>query len=199
MKTKQKIVKIALKLFLKKGFYNTSMQNIATDVGISKPAIYHHFKNKDEMIIGVLDYFTKKMANWNNDYFSNKTNYKEKMEYFFKALPIFKNVENLLLGKEDKDLRHSYNEFLLAISKYNDTFKERISKDILGGIERRSKLNKEAQKKGIIKKNIDCYTLSLMTNAIIEGLSFIYEVIPEDNMEEKLDDIFKLYWNLISK
>lgn len=199
MKTKQKIVKTALELFLKKGFYNTSMQDIAIEVGISKPAIYHHFKNKDEMIKGVLDYFTERMRSWTNDYFSNKKYYKEKMESFFKAVPIFKNVETLLLGKEDKEIRHSYNEFLLAISKYNDTFKFRISKDILGGIERRAEQNKDAQSKGIIKENIDCYSLSLMTNAIVEGLSFIYEVIPEENMEEKIKDIFNLYWDLISK
>jgi len=46
MKTKEVIIKTALKLFLSKGFNETSMNEIAGEVGVSKPAIYHHLKIK---------------------------------------------------------------------------------------------------------------------------------------------------------
>ena len=71
MKTKTVIVRTALKLFLQKGFYNVSMNMIAAEIGISKPAIYHHFSNKDAMVEGVLDYFTNRMKEWSKDYYSN--------------------------------------------------------------------------------------------------------------------------------
>ena len=43
------------KLFLEKGFDKTSMMDIATAAGISKGAIYHHFKSKDEIIKSVME------------------------------------------------------------------------------------------------------------------------------------------------
>ena len=48
MSTKENIVKTALQLFLQNGYEKTSLNHIAREVGITKPAIYHHFKNKDE-------------------------------------------------------------------------------------------------------------------------------------------------------
>ena len=74
MKTKEQIVKNALKLFLQKGFHNVSMAMIAAEVGISKPAIYHHFQNKDAMVEGVLDHFTNKMSEWSLEYFKDAQN-----------------------------------------------------------------------------------------------------------------------------
>ena len=45
----------AANLFLEKGFANTSMNDIAKAAGISKGAIYHHFKSKEEIINAVTD------------------------------------------------------------------------------------------------------------------------------------------------
>ena len=48
--TIEAILSVSAKLFLQKGFDKTSMMDIATAAGISKGAIYHHFKSKDEII-----------------------------------------------------------------------------------------------------------------------------------------------------
>ncbi len=49
MATKQEILKEALKLFAQKGYARTSLEEIAKNVGITKPAIYYHFKNKKHL------------------------------------------------------------------------------------------------------------------------------------------------------
>ncbi len=49
-KTKEKILKIALKLFSAKGFKATTVRDIAGAVGIKQSALYNHFKNKDEIL-----------------------------------------------------------------------------------------------------------------------------------------------------
>lgn len=49
------ILSVSAKLFLEKGFDKTSMMDIATAAGISKGAIYHHFKSKDEIIKSVME------------------------------------------------------------------------------------------------------------------------------------------------
>lgn len=48
--TVQKIMKVAAELFLEKGYDNTSMQDIVNRLGMSKGAIYHHFKSKEDLM-----------------------------------------------------------------------------------------------------------------------------------------------------
>ena len=52
---KQLIIDTAKKLFLEKGFANTSLNLIIKSAGISKGLIYYHFENKDELGIKVLE------------------------------------------------------------------------------------------------------------------------------------------------
>ncbi len=49
-KTKEKILKHALKLFSTKGYKATTVRDIAGAVGIKQSALYNHFKNKDEIL-----------------------------------------------------------------------------------------------------------------------------------------------------
>ena len=45
----QRIIAVSLALFKEKGFEKTSMQDIVTASGLSKGAIFHHFKSKEEI------------------------------------------------------------------------------------------------------------------------------------------------------
>ena len=49
-KTKDKILKYALKLFSSKGYKATTVRDIAGAIGIKQSALYNHFKNKDEIL-----------------------------------------------------------------------------------------------------------------------------------------------------
>ena len=57
--TIENVLTVSAKLFLEKGFDKTSIQDIAEAAGISKGAIYHHFKSKDEIIRAVTENQTK--------------------------------------------------------------------------------------------------------------------------------------------
>ncbi len=48
--TAQIILEKAHELFVEKGYERSSMREIAERVGISKAALYHHFKNKEEIL-----------------------------------------------------------------------------------------------------------------------------------------------------
>lgn len=48
--TRQNIMDTAVQLFMEKGFEKTSIQDIASAIGISKGGIYHHFSSKKEII-----------------------------------------------------------------------------------------------------------------------------------------------------
>ena len=49
-KTKEKILKVSLKLFSTKGYKATTVRDIAGAMGVKQSALYNHFKNKDEIL-----------------------------------------------------------------------------------------------------------------------------------------------------
>jgi AcrR family transcriptional regulator len=49
-----KILDIAAMLFMEKGYEQTTMQNIVDKLGMSKGAIFHHFKSKEDVMDGVI-------------------------------------------------------------------------------------------------------------------------------------------------
>lgn len=60
---KEKFLETAMKLFAKKGYHTTSIQDIVEAWGISKGAFYHHFSSKEELMLEIVRYhFEKLMA-----------------------------------------------------------------------------------------------------------------------------------------
>lgn len=58
--TVSRILDVASRLFMEKGYEHTSIQDIIDDLGgLSKGAIYHHFKSKEEILIAVTDWMTE--------------------------------------------------------------------------------------------------------------------------------------------
>ncbi|SFV51811.1 Transcriptional regulator, TetR family [hydrothermal vent metagenome] len=57
-KTKDKILKMALKLFSSKGYRDTTVRDIAGAVGIKQSALYNHFKNKDDILSTLINDLT---------------------------------------------------------------------------------------------------------------------------------------------
>ncbi len=57
--TVQLILDVAYRLFMEKGYERTSIQDIIDQLGgLSKGAIYHHFKSKEDILIAVTDRMT---------------------------------------------------------------------------------------------------------------------------------------------
>lgn len=48
--TRERLLSAAIELFGSRGFDSTSMRDIATEVGIKAPAVYNHYKSKEELL-----------------------------------------------------------------------------------------------------------------------------------------------------
>ncbi|MFF5210950.1 TetR/AcrR family transcriptional regulator [Streptosporangium sp. NPDC000396] len=53
--TRTRIQEIALKLFSEQGYETTSLREIAEALGVTKAALYYHFKSKDEIITSLVE------------------------------------------------------------------------------------------------------------------------------------------------
>ncbi|MFF2481852.1 TetR/AcrR family transcriptional regulator [Paenibacillus sp. NPDC058071] len=49
------ILSVSAKLFTERGFEKTSIQDIIDELGMSKGAIYHHFKSKEDILDAVME------------------------------------------------------------------------------------------------------------------------------------------------
>ena len=55
MSTKEKILDAALTLFAENGYDGTSVEQIATVVGIKAPSLYKHYKGKEDILNALID------------------------------------------------------------------------------------------------------------------------------------------------
>ena len=78
--TKEKILHTALRLFAKDGYEGVSVSMIAKDIGITKSALYKHYKNKRDIFDSIL----KQMS---------RNDYERAKEYEMPEEPIDKGKE----------------------------------------------------------------------------------------------------------
>lgn len=87
-----KIIEVASALFMSKGYDNTSIQDIVNHLGMSKGAIYHHFKSKEELLNRITaEYFS------NIDWFYTIIN-----DTHLNGLEKLKKIFMFSLGDEEK-------------------------------------------------------------------------------------------------
>jgi len=197
--TKENIVKTALELFLQNGYEKTSMNDIAREVGITKPAIYHHFKNKDQLFHEVLSLFFEEMGKWSKSRFGSCKSLKELLKAFFQSLKSFREVADVLLGKKEESTPYSFLELFLSASKKDPTIQKRIEN---GFVHSRKFLKEQllkAQKKGEIRKDINCEIYAFQIHAIIEGTGLISYLDKSIDIETIGEQMFNNIWKMLKK
>ena len=199
MNTKENIVRTALALFLQKGYERTSLTDIAREVGISKPAIYHYFKNKDELIHEVLTLFFEEMGKWSKSRFESCETLKDLLRAFLQSLKSFHEVADILLGERKKKASYSFLELFLAAGRKDPSIRKRIEDGFLltrGFLKDRLL---KAQKKGEIRKDIDCETFAFQIHALIEGTGLISYLDKSVDIETIGDKMFDNIWKMLKK
>jgi len=69
-KRKQHILESAIRVFALKGFEDASVRSIAAEAGLTTGAIYHHYKNKEDLYYDAVKeaaYFVHKLSEKNED------------------------------------------------------------------------------------------------------------------------------------
>ena len=58
---REQILGAAKQLFIEQGYRGLAMRQIAEAVGVSKAALYYHFKDKEELLLAILDGYLNEM------------------------------------------------------------------------------------------------------------------------------------------
>lgn len=84
--TASRIREAALVRFAKQGFCETSMNEIAADVGIKKPSLYAHFRNKEELFIELIQLMIESEFNQAKAIFNNGEAAKQQLYAYLHSL-----------------------------------------------------------------------------------------------------------------
>lgn len=80
------IMEAATNRISKYGIQNLTIKTLAEDIGLSEPALYRHFKSKNEILLSVLEYFKMEMQNRiQSIQFKENDSYAERLRLIFNS------------------------------------------------------------------------------------------------------------------
>src|ERR1022692_3861800 len=83
--TRQRIQSVALELFAEQGYERTSLREIAERLGVTKAALYYHFKSKEDIVRSFTeDYFGRldALIAWGKDQPTNEQTARELLDRY---------------------------------------------------------------------------------------------------------------------
>ena len=124
--TVEKILDVSMRLFSEKGYEHTTIQDIVDALGMSKGAIYHHFKSKEDIIDRLNDRYYEGL-----DWFPDLSkipgeNGLEKLRYAFRHFltdPAKRKVDRLVIGYVVKNPK-------ITLLTLESTFRERYARNL---------------------------------------------------------------------
>jgi len=117
--TRARIQQVALELFAEHGYERTSLREIAERLGVTKAALYYHFKSKEDIVRSFAeDYFARldALIAWGSDQPTNQQTAKELLEGYIAIVmesgEVFRFLERnqaTIHGTEDG--KHRFTQF----------------------------------------------------------------------------------------
>jgi AcrR family transcriptional regulator len=170
---RREIVQAALELFTKRGARGTSVADVAERVGISAPAVLHHFGTKDDLLMAVVQERDKRVA----------VEFTELLaEGGLAGLRRIADMGEVLA--QERGLMAAYVVFLAENLHDGDVahqyFVDRtyVTKDFLAGLIR------EAQKDGEVRADVDADTKAGEITAFLHGAAMQWAIDPSIGLAE---------------
>ncbi len=188
LKTKKKIIDSAKNIFYEKGFRDTTIDDIAKAIGLSRGAVYWHFKSKEEIFISIYDEFMSRLDSIVGETIGKKDativsiyEYMQKTIYMLVSDYSYRTTLDLLL------FRTELTQKLQVLKQRDDLWVEDILNTIVHIVDTQIK-------KGDLKINLTSKELAVSIISMHRGLAFVYtmnnKVLPQENSYKTIIDIF---------
>ena len=128
---KDKIKSVSIELFFKKGYFATSMSEIARWSGIQKSSIYYYYPSKEELLFSILETTMNDLTAYLRKNLSNIQNIEEKMRVAVHSHVRFhleRQKENFIANSELRGLSSKhYQTIVKKRDEYENIFQDIIS------------------------------------------------------------------------
>jgi AcrR family transcriptional regulator len=192
--TREYIIDEAYRLFLTQSYEAVSISDISNAVGFTKGALYHHFKNKEELFRAVIDtHFPLTSLSLEDENISLK-------EYTELCI---KHIHKLLQQTITSNVEFTPVNFLALIAdsfRHYEGFAVKKSSIIDNDVEKAKVIISNAIKRGEIRDDIDISVVATQYLSLSIGLAgdFMRNNSVESSMKSLRDQLTQLY-NLLKK
>jgi len=164
MVVEERIIEGAEELFLKGGIKSVTMDDIARHLGVSKKTLYLHFKDKNDLVIGLVKKKLKEDENQMADIISRSTNVIDEMINMMKCSEeIFSRINPIVIHDMQKYHPQAWKQF------------QNFKADVL--VRTMEELLTKGIDQGYIRPDIDVKVMSIMRVHQLE-LGFNPSVFP---------------------
>ncbi len=176
---KTQIIEATMRCFQRKGFENTTVDDIAAEYGLSKGSIYCYYPSKRDILIAVFNHLINKLFNMYESFLQSDTSAKQKLVQMGKA------VANTLL-REHKVYRPIM--VLWSVALEDASLREISGELYKKGDQLLKELLEQGEKEGeFVVANKDA--MSALLIAIGEGFftrQILMNDLPVDEIEEEM-------------
>jgi len=191
--TIEKLIYVAQQEFAKKGFVNTTVEDITQKAGVAKGTYYLYFKTKEDVIKYMIKKMTKSITKILKDGI-NKI--KKSEEKNFKKLIRNIFVETLTEYHNYKDIMTIIAHSKYVLSKSMDSFKKRHLKQIEKSIK---EIINIGIKKGFLRKiKIDIVTQAVFIMVMYYSIEVLF-FYPKEKLSNIIEEIIDLIFYGIGK
>ena len=153
--TKEKILMTALQLFARDGYEAVSVRNIAEELGITKGALYRHYKNKRDIFDSIVERMTQIDAQRAREYHMPDEGYDTKPDSYGNTA--LKNIQKYTIEQfrfwTEDEFASRFRKMLTLEQYRNAEMEELYSQCIVAGpVGYMEDLFRELTKKGVLKE-----------------------------------------------
>lgn len=149
--TKEHILNIGLKLFLKKNFKEVTMKEIVEQTGVSKGAFYYYFESKETLFIEIVENIFSPMLFYTFEDYSTKSLH----EFYHYFANLVDTLENSFWTDVKNNSTSSFNENHISLIfdalKLSPEFKKKLEANRQKGITIWTEVVKRSRENGEIK------------------------------------------------
>jgi TetR/AcrR family acrAB operon transcriptional repressor len=188
--TRERILASAARVFGLKGFQRASLDAVAADAGMTKGAIYWHFKSKNDLFFALLDQRFRQHTNplmVDLDVFLRSG-----QEPLQGMTALFR--DGMRRCTDDPEWAHLYLE-CLSLGRNADV-RERLADFYDRVWEISANLTRELQAHDLAPGHIDPKVAAIFWTALFDGLVVAWLIKGDAlNLDEVLPDLFKMLWH----
>ena len=140
----QRIIKAALRVFAKKGFYNSRVSEIAKEAAVADGTIYLYFKNKDDILISVFETEMVKMISSMKSELSKIDDPVEKVKVF-----ALQHLNMITINQEWAEVAQ------VELRQSSKFMREYVKDHYIDYLNLFAYIIREGQEKGIFKEDIN--------------------------------------------
>ncbi|MBN2795087.1 MAG: TetR/AcrR family transcriptional regulator [Clostridia bacterium] len=176
---KDQIIETALYMFLNNGVLQTSLIDIAKSLNLTKGAIYHYFRSKDELLFASFDLIVMGMESYITPLEDHNISLKDTFGILYEIM-VSQNTEEVTGQYEfllycSRTYPELKSKLIEATHKFNGVIKGKILEDI---------------KKGKVRQDLDLDHVLLKISLIFEGTMYLNQVYSPIGMSYHVPKLF---------